>query len=100
MSFKSSDVDKSTKPKVGREDLEQFKFLVDLFGRVGIRIGNEFGSGLHIAGGVPEWDEITTSYPDNTTEIYVYKKATVTVMTLTITYETSDKELISTVTRV
>lgn len=41
-----------------------------------------------------DWDEFTTTFPSPITEIYTYKKNSVTVMTVSVTYETNAKKTI------
>ena len=53
-------------------------------------IGNVSEIGNSIINGLV-YNEIAITYPTTTTEIFVYKKSSVTVATVTITYVTSDK---------
>lgn len=39
-----------------------------------------------------EYDEVTVTYPDSVTEVYAFKRETVTITTITITYTSSTKE--------
>lgn len=40
------------------------------------------------------WDEITTTFPATNQELYTYKKNTVTVQTVLVTYENGSKSII------
>ena len=39
-----------------------------------------------------DWDEITTTFPSNESEFYTYKKNTITVQTVLVQYENSNKK--------
>lgn len=54
-------------------------------------------SGSILAG--VEFDEIAASYPNSTTEVYVYKLATVTQATITVVYTNASKDLVSSVVK-
>jgi len=47
-----------------------------------------------------EWDEIVTTYPSSTQEVYTYKLLTNVVQIITVNYTNSSKELISSVIKV
>ena len=47
-----------------------------------------------------DWDEIVTTFPDVVTELYTYKKNSVPVQTVTVTYETSTKKVIVSLVKV
>ena len=47
MSF--SDYDKTTRPKVANEDLEQSKFKKTASNKIAVRVGNEADDPLHVA---------------------------------------------------
>jgi hypothetical protein len=40
------------------------------------------------------WDEITTTFPTTSSELYTYKKNTITVQTILVTYQDSTKKVI------
>lgn len=46
-----------------------------------------------------DWDEITTTFPATNQELYTYKKNTVTVQTVLVTYENGTKSVILSMTR-
>lgn len=46
-----------------------------------------------------DWDEITTTFPATNQELYTYKKNTVTVQTVLVTYENGGKSVILSMTR-
>jgi hypothetical protein len=46
-----------------------------------------------------DWDEIITTFPSNTQELYTYKKSTSTVQTVLVTYQNGDKKTILNMTR-
>jgi hypothetical protein len=48
---------------------------------------------------IPEFDEIIATYPNATTEVYTYKKSSVTVGTITVVFTTSSKDTLSSVTK-
>lgn len=45
------------------------------------------------------WDEITTTFPATNQELYTYKKNTVTVQTVLVTYENGSKTVILSMVR-
>lgn len=46
-----------------------------------------------------DWDEITTTFPATNQELYTYKKNSVTVQTVLVTYENGGKSVILSMTR-
>lgn len=46
-----------------------------------------------------DWDEIVTTFPSNTQELYTYKKSATTVQTVLVTYQNADKKTILNMTR-
>jgi len=46
---------------------------------------------------IPKYDEIDATYPDSTHEVYVYKLATITQATITVTYTDTTKQFITSV---
>ena len=46
-----------------------------------------------------EYDNIDFSYPDSTTDVLTFKKGNVTVVTVTITYTDSSKDVVSNIAR-
>lgn len=46
-----------------------------------------------------DWDEITTTFPATNQELYTYKKNTVTVQTVLVTYENGSKTVILSMVR-
>jgi hypothetical protein len=46
-----------------------------------------------------DWDEIITTFPANQQELYTYKKNSVTVQTVLVTYQNGDKKTILNMTR-
>jgi len=47
MSFTLEDLDKDSRPKTHKEELEHYKFLKTILDKVAVRIGNEQGSPLY-----------------------------------------------------
>lgn len=45
------------------------------------------------------WDEITTTFPATNQELYTYKKNSVTVQTVLVTYENGSKSIILSMVR-
>ena len=48
---------------------------------------------------LPDYDEVIASYPSATVETYTFKKITVTVAVITITYTSTNKKFIDNVVR-
>lgn len=46
-----------------------------------------------------DWDEITTTFPATNQELYTYKKNSVTVQTVLVTYENGSKSVILSMVR-
>ena len=46
------------------------------------------------------WDEITTTFPSTVEELYTYKKDSVIIQTVLVTYDTSAKKTILSMVRV
>lgn len=44
-----------------------------------------------------EWDEISSSFPNPTTEVYTYKKNSVTILNVTVTYTDQHKHTVMSV---
>lgn len=44
-----------------------------------------------------EWDEISSSFPNSTTEIYTYKKNSDTILSVTVTYTDAGKHTVMSV---
>jgi len=42
----------------------------------------------------PDWDDFITSFPTSTTELHTYKKNTVTVQTILVTYQSASRSQI------
>lgn len=70
--------------------------------QTGTLSGSKVGADTFIVGGVigsaatpADYDEGEVQYTNPTTEVYIYKKAGVTVKTVTITYTSSAKDYIS-----
>lgn len=49
MSFNEKQIDKTSKPKVAKEDLDHYKFLKTVLDRVAVRIGNDSEDALFTA---------------------------------------------------
>jgi len=47
MSFELNDIDKISKPKTHREELEQFRYLKSIIDRVALRVGTEYEAPLY-----------------------------------------------------
>lgn len=47
-----------------------------------------------------QWDEIITTFPTSITELFTYKYQTVTVQTVTVTYESAAKKTVISVVKV
>jgi hypothetical protein len=45
------------------------------------------------------WDEITTTFPSSTQELFTYKKDAVIVQTVLVTYQATDKKTIISMVR-
>ena len=74
------------------QDREMGKFT-DVGGSPAVRVTT-------IGGFAPaSYDEISVTYPTSTTEVYAYKLASVTQVTVTITYSDSTKANITSVVR-
>lgn len=99
MSF--NDYDKSTKPKVANEDLEQAKFIKTLANEIAVRIANSPSSPLNTVSGlsVPKHDKVVAAYPNATTEEYTYSLATVDICLITVVYTDSSKTDLTSVTK-
>lgn len=72
------------------------------FVQTGSKSGQKGGADVFVIGGVmgtatapADYDSATVAYPNATTEIYTYSKASVVVKTVTITYTTAAKTFIS-----
>jgi len=46
-----------------------------------------------------DWDEITTTFPATNQELYTYKKNSVTIQTVLVTYENGSKSVILSMVR-
>jgi hypothetical protein len=46
-----------------------------------------------------DWDEISTTFPSNKSELYTYKKNSISVQTVLVTYENSSKKTITSLVR-
>lgn len=99
MSFNS--YDKSSKPKVANEDLEQAKFLKTVEEKIAVRVGNETGSPLHVktkelVQGV-DYDLITATYPSSVSEKYTYTLSAAVILVVDVVYTNVTKRDILTV---
>ena len=64
-------------------------------GKTGDAVAVTFdGDAIPIEPSGVEWDEIITTFPSTTQELYTYKKNTVTVQTVLVTYQNTDKKSI------
>lgn len=65
-------------------------------GKTGDAVAVTFdGEAIPIESSGVEWDEISTTFPSDTQELYTYKKDTVTVQTVFITYQDAAKKIIT-----
>lgn len=46
-----------------------------------------------------DWDEISTTFPSNTSELFTYKKNSTPVQTVLVTYENASKKTITSLVR-
>jgi len=72
-------------------DLEKQKFLDSGNGVPAVRV-LDVGSSI-------EWDTVNTTYPNDHTEVYTYKKGGVTVQTVTVVYTDATKLVLVSVTK-
>jgi hypothetical protein len=64
-------------------------------GKTGDAVAVTFdGDAIPIEPSGVEWDEILTTFPSATQELYTYKKNNVIVQTVAITYQNGDKKAI------
>ena len=64
-------------------------------GKTGDAVAVTFdGEAIPIEPSGVEWDEIVTTFPSTTQELYTYKKNNVTVQTVLVTYQNTDKKAI------
>jgi hypothetical protein len=64
-------------------------------GKTGDAVAVTFdGEAIPIEPSGVEWDEIVTTFPSTTQELYTYKKNNVTVQTVLVTYQNTDKKSI------
>jgi hypothetical protein len=85
--------------KVSRSDLEFNKFIATSDDKVAVRTTSV--SGGNLLEGIA-FDAVVPSYPNTTTEIYVYKTggtSGTTVATITVIYTTAAKDVLQSVAR-
>lgn len=97
----SDTFDKSSTLKIDGEVLNRSSFKKTDGDKLARRVSNEAEDPLHVqtkalVQGV-DYDLITATYPNTTTEVYTYTLATVPVLTATVVYTAANKRDISTV---
>lgn len=46
-----------------------------------------------------DWDEIIATFPETNQDLYTYKKSSVTVQTVLVTYQNTDKKIITNIVK-
>jgi hypothetical protein len=75
-------------------DGQSAKLQVDSKGRLLSKISNDAENPLLVSTAGVDWDEIVTTYPDTTSDLFTYKKNNISVQTVLVTYEDSTKSKI------
>lgn len=67
---------------------------VDSKGRLISKIANDAENPLLVSTAGVDWDEIVTTYPDTTSDLFTYKKNNTSIQTVLVTYEDTTKSRI------
>jgi hypothetical protein len=93
MSFELDDLDKTSRPKTHKEELEHYKFLKSIINEVAVRVGNSPLAPLNVTSGIgiPAHDKIDVTYPNLVTEVFTYSLEGTPVLDITVTYVSGAK---------
>jgi len=83
--------------KSNLNDREFDKFREAANGKTSVSVSAD--SALPIESAGVDWDEIITTFPSVQQELYTYKKNSVTVQTVLVTYQNGDKKTITNMIR-
>jgi hypothetical protein len=87
--------DKAARLIIDGQDLLNSVFKLTPSSKVAYRVSSDIDDPIASFTKLPYGaDSIDVTYPDTITEIYVYKKAAVTVATVTVVYTTASKALV------
>lgn len=76
------------------KDNEANKFTIGKSGKPAVKVSYDGLTPMPVETSGVEWDEITTTFPQNTQDLFTYKLNSVTVQTILVTYADSSKKTI------
>lgn len=74
-------------------EFDKFRPAKDNLSKTAVEIENESNSPVIVSSNVL-WDEVQTTFPAQTQELFTYKKDSETVMTVLVTYSDASKKTI------
>lgn len=67
--------------------------------KIAVKIENSSSEPILVETAGIDWDLIETTFPSSSTELFTYKKNSITVQTVLVTYQNSSKNIITSISK-